>query len=266
MALFKFPKRLFQGGGIAVIFRSVFSFKLLSFSCSRTAEISVLHGRIRNETFLMVVVYRPPGTLFEELFSCISDILTEHSTNFNTCVVLGDFNLHFGVSSDKHASSLNYLLGAANFYPLFEGKTHVKGNTLDQIFVTNSHKFTLSTKHEISFSDHYLLLTKFNCPFIASPSVTSYRNWKLVDLHILSNDISFSVDTTEKGHLTVDENVANFSNILEAISLDRAPVLKKMQRTTKLAFFDQELQCLKREKRKLERKLKKHRHIFLRVD
>ena len=84
-----------------------------------------------------------------------------------------------------------------------------------------------------------------------------------MDLHILSNDISFSVDTTEKGHLTVDENVANFSNILEAISLDHAPVLKKMQRTTKLAFFDQELQCLKREKRKLERKLKKHRQIFL---
>ena len=84
----------------------------------------------------------------------------------------------------------------------------------------------------------------------------SYRNWKLVDLHFLSNDISFSVDTTETGHLTVDENVTNFSNLLEAISLDHAPVLKKVQRTKKLAFFDQELQCLKREKRKLERKLK----------
>ena len=89
------------------------------------------------------------------------------------------------------------------------------------------------------------------------------HHWKLVNLNILSIDISFFVNTTETQHLTVDENVSNFSNLLEAISLDHAPVIKKVQKTKTLAIFDQELQCLKREKRKLERKLKKHRHIFL---
>ena len=40
-------------------------------------------------------------------------------------------------------------------------------------------------------------------------------------------------------------------------------ISSKRVKTKKMEVFDQKFQCSKREKRKLERKLNKHRHIFL---
>ena len=87
-------------------------------------------------------------------------------SDFNNCIIAGDFNIKVNLVSDSETTAFVTLLSEFNFKIIAPSSpTHRLGNTLDFLVVPSDFTFDLTSlivDHSVLISDHYPVLFYIN--------------------------------------------------------------------------------------------------------
>ena len=119
-------------------------------------------------------------------------------------IILGDFNIHVDVCSNREATLFLEMLDLLNFVQHVTTETQVKGHTLDLIIT----RFADTVVHEVTLnrhtsSDHYLVVARVQHPKPPSTRITTITH-KLRDLDAtaLADVISHQITSFSRTTLT----------------------------------------------------------------
>ncbi|XP_058642125.1 uncharacterized protein LOC131546532 isoform X1 [Onychostoma macrolepis] len=165
-----------KGGGVATIYRNIFSisqrlgFKYNSF------EVMVLHITLSKETsvndkspvmFVLATVYRPPGH-HTDFIKEFSDLLSELVLTADKVLIVGDFNIH--IDNERDSAFID-ILNSIGVKQHVSGPTHCRNHTLDLIL---SHGIDVSgveiLQQSDDISDHYLVSCIFHIAKAVKPT------------------------------------------------------------------------------------------------
>ena len=157
-----------RGGGIALIFSRNNNIKLLESGNTPTLEYVIWKYTIRNKLIHIFGMYHPPpkgkyNTTNGMFIDDITELLTDKLPQYQNSILLGDFNLHIEDQTKIDAVVFNETMTALGLEQHILGPTHVRGNTLDLIYMqlSNSFKVTNATSHGY-ISDHCMVLVDIN--------------------------------------------------------------------------------------------------------
>ena len=113
-------------------------------------------------------MYHPPpkgkhNTTNGMFIDDITELLTNKLPQYQNSILLGDFNVHIEDQTYTDAVVFNETMTALSLEQHISGPTHVRGNTLDLIFMqlSNSFNVTNATSHEY-ISDHCTVSVDIN--------------------------------------------------------------------------------------------------------
>ncbi|ESO11717.1 hypothetical protein HELRODRAFT_166735 [Helobdella robusta] len=130
-------------GGIIVVFRSNFIYKLIELPVLTTFEAVAIKMVVNNKDFVLLALYRPgsaqvSSTFFDELIFVLENIII---LSLNVMLV-GDFNIHVEINKDRHTVNLIEVFEMFQLTNYINESTHVLGGTLD--LVVTSHNFEIT--------------------------------------------------------------------------------------------------------------------------
>jgi hypothetical protein len=155
-----------KGGGGVVIFRSSLAIqRVFDIPACDSFEFLNLSIMYRLRRVRLLVVYRPPAsstTVFMTEFQAVLEIL---STLPEKVIIVGDFNIHVDVPSDKLAVTFLELIETFGFSQLVKTSTHSRkkkaidqGHTLDLVLARQlDDEFVRSVQVGDFVSDHRLV-------------------------------------------------------------------------------------------------------------
>ena len=166
--------------------------------------------------------------------------------------LIGDFNM-------PQSTALNSFFEETSLTQLVKKPTHRAGNILDLLVTNEPYLFSEIEQQHLNYSDHDLIKFCLFNEVVSSNSVkqTVFGAWKKADINKLANDVEMSLDLN--GHLTCVDTAAEL--LVDSMDFAAKEAIPIERRSSKLAicpFFDRELQDLKRDRRKLEKKYKKN--------
>ena len=93
----------------------------------------------------------------------ITELLVNKLPQYQNSIILGDFNTHIEDQTNADAVTLNDIIRPLGLKQHISGPTHVKGNTLDLIFIQLSNSFGIinTTLHGF-ISDHCMVSVDIN--------------------------------------------------------------------------------------------------------
>ena len=142
-------------GGLLVYIKSSLPSKLLTkFKLLNNIQIIPFELNRRKDKWLFVSIYKPPLQNNQYFFSILSDLLDFYSNEYDSKVVLGNFNL------EPSNSSMVSLMDSQNFVSLIKNKTCFKGtgSCIDLIITNRKYSFKNTSSYETGLSDHYHLI------------------------------------------------------------------------------------------------------------
>ena len=272
------------GGGVATIFPK--NLKVIAMKSEAYKSFEHLVCKVFTSTgyIILVNVYRPEYS--EKNRYTVKNFLTDFSLLLesfavNTCpiVIVGDFNLHVELTSidtsslsltnrtkQKDAGLFVKLLENFDYCQWVTQATHISGGTLDLLISSKSSSDIIKTccvgsKDEICYTDHRAI--HFNLD--KDPIVESKKH---VYMHRSLNNLENPVviDTLQNMNLLqkvndvdVNEAVIEYNRILQNLSAKFFPTkLKSVKSRPKQKWYNEELDDLKRTRRRIERKFKKY--------
>ena len=210
---------------------------------------------------MVAVIYRPPSTKLSTFFQEFSDFISELTLTNKPCLILGDFNIHVN-KVNSHSSALIEtldLFGLKQFVhiPTFRSS----GNTFDLIISSLPITNITSTDPTSVISDHLLinfevtLPTKKKTDNLITVSSRPYSHIKLDSFH---NDIIRSLPPISALSDCTNSIANQILTTLDKVTDSHAP-LKTYTVTPhpNTSWYNENCIQIKREKRSLERKIKK---------
>ena len=155
-----------KGGGILLLSR--FSIEPICNANSPSFEGASWKLTIGNITLCITGVYHPPPSLLNNTTNSmfidqLSDFLVEVMSQSSNHIVLGDFNIHVNNPNDLDADLLLDSLSALGLDQQVNCATHIKGNTLDLIFVEAELSSKVLKVEPLDFvSDHRPIMCLLN--------------------------------------------------------------------------------------------------------
>ena len=140
-----------KGGGIATFFRDIFNCKQTSFGEFLSFEYLSAIFKCSPQ-ILLTILYRPPqhSTVF---FNELAELFSIITTEFDSLVIAGDFNIHVDNSEDNRAKELSVLLDVFGLQQHVKHPTHNRGHILDLI-ITKGLNISNVIVTDIALSDH----------------------------------------------------------------------------------------------------------------
>ena len=182
-------------GGLAVIHRD--SFRATPVDVGYYSEFESLALRIvghRSASFVVVCVYRPPGTITSAFTEQLSDLFDRLATLDSRSVVAGDFNAtgdSNGLDSRTADVITQHVLRQHVRFP-----THRDGNVLDLVITRDDDTprgqlISDVAVQSVCFSDHHLVTCRLGVPPPPPPVTTSftYRALRRIDKQAFCRDI-----------------------------------------------------------------------------
>lgn len=268
------PRPNRRGGGVAIIYKSLFRIKSSSTSVKVTSfEFCLLTIATPSSDLLCLCIYRPPPSnknnssidLFLTEFSLLLDSLNSH----RSLIIAGDFNFHIDNPNLPATKKFNTLLSEHSLHQHIHAPTHRQQHTLDLVLTRNetSHLLSDPLVEDICLSDHFVI--SFNYTF-AKPtrprkSITS-RSTKNIDIDVFKTELSSSLSQLSSESPV---NIDNFNTAVIGVLDKFAPEKSRNVpiRPDSPWINDVVLES-KRSKRQAERRWKKtglvvHREIFI---
>ena len=85
-----FPRLDRRGGGVEIMYKSIFSHILTKQITSEAfEEIKVILKHLDENTIRVVIIYRPPASSID-----LSSVLLDCSSHKDETIIAGDFNIH----------------------------------------------------------------------------------------------------------------------------------------------------------------------------
>ena len=157
-----------KGGGTAAIYRETLK--------GRDVDLGTFHAFEYNATllntqprFLAVTVYRSPRLSVPSFLTEFSDLLSIIHTTYDTCILIGDFNIHVDNLADTRAKEFLELLECMAFEQHVKIPTHKHGHTLDLI-ISYGLNINISSVIDLALSDHHCVF--FNSSDHSLPNIT----------------------------------------------------------------------------------------------
>ncbi len=142
------PRHGRGGGGIAIIYKSTISPKLVTYFEETSFECAEWLVPLSLDTVRLIIVYRPPYSTAHPITE--KTFFTEFSKHLETWVlssgsllIMGDFNIHVEDPKDCHGKRLLNMFASCGLMQHVVGPTHKDGGTLDLV-VTRDNDTLLS--------------------------------------------------------------------------------------------------------------------------
>ena len=260
-----------RGGGVGLLFRSCFNIKpqlgrkFVSFEYIDLLLTSV------DKNIRIIIVYRPPPSPSNGLTPMVfldefSTCLEQYVTTPGSLLIVGDFNLHIDTCGSQPATEFLQLLDVFNLTQHTNESTHKDGHTLDLVITRSDDNIVsqLTTDSPFRISDHtavrfHLLLNK---PAFDKKLVT-FRKLRSINFDNFCSDVENSclpsLFTTH--HKCLDELISQYNVVLSSILDNHAPIKTKPVTLRPAApWYSEEIDNLKRSRRKLERRWRRTKH------
>ena len=273
-ALIDVPRTKTRGGGVGIVYKSSLKVKKQKVTGLMSFEATEVLISSSKDIIRLAVIYRPPTgsktgqptTTFLEEFN---NYIDQHATTTGQLLVVGDFNFHYGNSTNAESAKLEELLHSLNLEQHVKEATHDHGHILDLV-ITRCDELAVSNLqlHPSGISDHCPI--SFSLPIgrpAAVQQMQTYRKLKDIDIEALQADILQSSLYTSPAD-SVNDLVLQYNSVLEDIMDSHAP--KKTRKITvrpNTPWYTDDIRKAKQNRRKAERrwrasKLTVHHEIF----
>ena len=260
-----FPRQTGRGGGLCIVYRQDIKATSKAIDAYSTFECMETIVEMSNGSVTFITIYRPPPSKKNKnktsTFICeFQDLLDTYTSAKSLPVILGDFNIHFEVLSNKDANSLKEILANRDYIQHVHGPTHRSLHTLD--WITSSVHFRPVTNVQVmdkAISDHFFIT--FNMNIIKSGPTKHYissRNTKDID-----HDM-FKCDLQKLGNLSAETYYSKLKDIIDK----HAPLRSRsVTKRPSAPWMNTDIKRAKRLRRRAERQWRKsgltvHRDIY----
>ena len=189
---------------------------------------------------------------FEEFSSYLETIILSPES----LILTGDYNFHVDVEDDPDARAFLDLLASMGLKQHVNVPTHVSGHTLD-LMITREHDPVISSVPVADryLSDHASVLCSLNS---AKPDcvakIIRYRQLRTIDFDALRQDVEKSELCTRE-YSDLNELTSSYNSTLTSLMDKYAPMKEKVVVCRRrLPWFNSEIKCAIRTRRKAERK------------
>ncbi len=252
-----------HGGGVYAIVRNGFQVSenaTCAVNSFEHMDLSISHG---SSVMRLFAIYRPPPSTENKLTSRM--FLTEFSTFVeeipsipHSVILIGDFNVHVDDNSDREAIAFCDILESVGLQQHIHEPTHRDGHTLDLLITRKSENCVRDTSIISGLpSDHKAVLASldFSRPG-TSKKLVAYRKLREIDIDAFKKDISSSLVSSPADDTS--SLVDKYNSVLSHLLDQHAPQKTKLVTVRpKAPWYSETLHETKREKRRLERKMKK---------
>ena len=153
-----------RGGGIAFIFGRNNDIKHLKKGNNPALEYAICRYTIRNKPIHVIGNYHPPlnrehNTTNGMFINDITELLVNKVPQYQNGITLGDFNIHIEDLTNADAIIFNDTMRACGLEQHIWGPTHVKGNTLDLIFIELSNSFNITNTTIYGYISYHCMVS-----------------------------------------------------------------------------------------------------------
>ena len=256
-----------RGGGVAIVFKRLFTHKILPHHKSDTFESVAVSLRCSAIDLIVVSMYRPSTKPIDDQFFTEFAALIESFALYKCPVVVnGDLNIH--VENEHSLSSKRFvqILNDFDFVQLVNASTIGHGGTIDLVMTQSSSDVVFDHVIDYGLSDHSAV---YGHVMIKEPvscgntgTVHRTRAWKKFNIQrfrelVASSDLC-AFTTENIGQSSVDQLCDVYVSTLTDILNICAPMtVIKRQKTGSAQWFDAECRAERRKLRRLERRLRK---------
>ena len=141
--------RLRRGGGVGIIYRQNHQIKQLDGLVQDALEMGIWKLTTANKAVHIMGIYHPPKSISNNstmylFFEELSDYLTENINNYEELIIMGDTNIHYDSKNNYETIAFEELLYSFGLQQLVNCPTHISGQCIDHIIITNSSKLEIS--------------------------------------------------------------------------------------------------------------------------
>ena len=264
-----------NGGGLAVLFKSHIDVQKVSIETSsvfKSFEYLCCNIQLENCIVKLANIHRLP---YSRKHRCtplmflneFDDFMQTYITMPGKTLLCGDFNFNVSNNSERYSQRFLELLRSYDLNQNVKDITHKKGGLLDLIINEAQNSCIVENvvvDKVFDSSDHYPIL--FSIPY-KIPIKSEKQQFLVRDLNNLNfegfcNDLrSSDLAKPEKyNNLSADSVVQLYNDTLKNIFNKHCPVVQKVYKQThaKSRCFNNELQTLKQNKRRSERRFRKN--------
>jgi hypothetical protein len=226
-----------RGGGVALLIKQNFKFKVLSSSpClfdQNNVEFICCEINFENSNLLVIALYRRPHTscTFDSFFT----ELQKQISHYDEVIVVGDFNVNFAADTQITGELVTHFddFGLKRLPIDNTHRSHNALTTIDAIFTSPQVDFNCFGKLPNLLSTHEILFIVLSKPHGSNSSEQRFiREFSSVDANELL-DKAFQLNWPSCGNYgRVDEKVAAFSDMILGFYNDVLP-LKLVKAKTK---------------------------------
>ena len=270
----KYERKDKRGGGVAILYNSNVQFKRATLNASLNfATFEYVCGRVFwNGNWIFIInLYRPPYSIkhqytvkhFNEEFQSLLTFLSEQK---DQSLIIGDFNINVSAADDPNVKDFLNHLSTNGMMLVPTNRTHVRGGTLDLVIIDkNLQENGINVRTDEGFStDHFPLLLNLKGNDLSKENVCYtkiVRDFHKLDEEKFISDLKLTslLNHNEFSILSAEEAVDLYNNTLKELFERHCPaVLKRYKpKNYKSEWFNGNLQKIKQNKRRQERKFKK---------
>ena len=189
-------------------------------------------------------------------------MLERCATHQTACVILGDFNVHYGDNRTCNTRNFTELFQEAEFRQHVREPTHVGDHILDLVITRNSQNVLSSTSVETLLTDHHVI----RCDLVTGKPTRprrqiKYRKYASIDNTKLMSDLENS-DLFNNPNYGVDELYTQYNSTTAGFIDSHAPLITRVIIIRpKTPWYNSDLSDAKRLLRRAERRWRQTRLV-----
>ena len=252
-----------MGGGTALLTRNFIKVQVLRTGEFHTFEFSEYKIKISTVFFIVLIIYRPPGSSFTLFLDDFSELIEPILNTTHRLLICGDFNIHVNKTNCPENIRFQDFLISRNLKNFVNFETHMSGNTLDLVIMREDENVPISITQGSFISDHCLINFKVD---ITRPTPIhkkiNYRKIKDIDLEIFRQDIlGLQLFSQNRNQYSIDDLCLSFDRSLSELLDLYASIITETARNGSFSlWYNDDLHKLKHEKRRSEDKLRRHKN------
>ena len=221
-------------------------------------------------------MYRPPRSAKNKLkvttfLDNFDEFLNSVDLLPGRIVLVGDFNVHYDIPNKSDVRRLSTTLASANFVQHITGPTHRCGHTLDLVITRQDDllikKYVIDRCHFTI--DHFMINCVLDLPKPSAESVTyTIRKYKQIDHDAFSKDLNTRMcDISNHDYTNVNDLLTDYNIACLDVLNQHAPSSTKTRKVKhRPAWYNEDVDIARRERRRCERRWRKARSDASRKD
>ena len=258
------PRASGRGGGVGVWFKRGLDVRKVKTCFFNSFELTEVMLTCHCEKYSISTFYRTGAldlSCRESFLKDIEDYVATKTLSQERVVLMGDFNIHVEDTNDVLAVDFIDLMKSMGFHQIVSSPTHVKGGTLDLIFVQDltlvQNLIIYNDSNDAVLSDHFLIeLSIRSVPkWKVERLQQTFRSLSNMDVDQFSEELKKNLCST--AGLTLEKQVELLFSTTRSLLDKHAPLQHKSFIVSNKPFTDVAINDAKKLKRRAERRYRK---------